>query len=182
MTTPAPEFTVKLRDFESQILYFNGMYKLPTAPYPTMDKVALHQAELLCKINLHPTYKGAIISRLNHFKKILSDELAEVDDIVEKLEASGPQETESYSELELLTDLADWLGDIQVYCASEMAKYGIPIKETLSIIMSSNFSKLDAQGNPIYDDTGKVLKGPFYWKPEPKIRAMLEQTIKENKK
>jgi hypothetical protein len=76
-------------------------------------------------------------------------------------------------------DLADWLGDIQVYCASEMAKYGIPITETKRIIMSSNFSKLDAKGQPIYDDEGKVQKGPMYWKPEPRIKAMLAEKIEE---
>lgn len=45
----------------------------------------------------------------------------------------------------------------------------------LDIIMASNFSKLGADGKPIYDDRGKVLKGPGYWKPEPKISAYLSQ-------
>ncbi len=29
-------------------------------------------------------------------------------------------------------------------------------------------------GLPIYDERGKVLKGPNYWKPEPKIRELLQ--------
>ena len=40
--------------------------------------------------------------------------------------------------------------------------------------MDSNESKLGADGNPIYDGNGKFLKGPNYWKPEPKIKALLE--------
>jgi hypothetical protein len=40
--------------------------------------------------------------------------------------------------------------------------------------MDSNESKLDANGNPIYDSNGKFLKGPNYWKPEPKIKTLLE--------
>ena len=66
------------------------------------------------------------------------------------------------------------LGDIIVYCRSEALKYGIPLEEVLDIIMDSNESKLGADGKPIYDENGKFLKGPNYWKPEPKIREMLE--------
>ena len=45
----------------------------------------------------------------------------------------------------------------------------------LNIIMESNFSKLGPDGKPIYDERGKVLKGPGYWKPEPAIRQYLSQ-------
>lgn len=38
--------------------------------------------------------------------------------------------------------------------------------------MQSNFSKLGADGKPIYDERGKVQKGQNYWKPEPKIKAL----------
>ena len=42
-------------------------------------------------------------------------------------------------------------------------------------VMDSNESKLGADGNPIYDANGKFLKGPHYWQPEPKIKAILEE-------
>ena len=48
-----------------------------------------------------------------------------------------------------------------------------PLEDVLDIIMDSNESKLGADGKPIYDANGKFLKGPNYWKPEPKIRALL---------
>lgn len=54
-----------------------------------------------------------------------------------------------------------------------MAKFGIPLDETLEIIMQSNFSKMGADGKPIDDERGKLQKGPNYWKPEPRIAAML---------
>ena len=113
--------------------------------------------------------------RLEDLKKILVEELDEIDEIIEELD----QDTE----LQTLTKLADLLGDVQVYCASEMTKFGLPVDATLEIIMDSNFSKLDANGNPIYDDRNKLLKGPNYWKPEPKIEQMLldnQQEIDEN--
>jgi len=39
--------------------------------------------------------------------------------------------------------------------------------------MDSNESKLGADGRPIYDANGKFLKGPNYWRPEPRIKALL---------
>ena len=70
--------------------------------------------------------------------------------------------------------IADLLGDIVVYCRSEALKYGIPLEEVLDIIMDSNQSKLGADGNPIYDANGKFLKGPNYWRPESRIKALLD--------
>ena len=70
--------------------------------------------------------------------------------------------------------IADLLGDVIVYCRSEALKYGLPLEEVLDIIMDSNESKLGADGKPIYDANGKFLKGPNYWKPEAKIKSMLE--------
>lgn len=78
--------------------------------------------------------------------------------------------------------LADLLGDIQVYCASEMAKFGLPLDDVLETIMRSNFSKLGEDGNPIYDERGKVLKGPNYWKPEPAIKELLESYQRKEQK
>lgn len=174
-------FNVTLRSFESQILYFNGMYKLPVAPYPTVHAVIMDEQKK------HPTNGDdvAVCRRLHSFKKILSDELNEIDLIVaqvqEALHVNSSGVEAKYKPEDFLTDMADLLGDIMVYCASEMAKYGIPQKETLAIIMSSNFSKLDNNGNPIYDSTGKVMKGPNYWKPEPAIKKMLEEKILQAK-
>jgi len=62
-----------------------------------------------------------------------------------------------------------------VYCRSEALKYGLPLEDVLDIIMDSNESKLGADGKPIYDANGKFLKGPNYWRPEPKIKVLLEK-------
>jgi len=134
--------------FSEDIKKFNGIYRLPVSEQPTLE-VGVPAAE-----------------RLRAFKSILAEELDEIDDIVAALEKGVP-------ELEALTMLADLLGDIQVYCASEMSKFGLPLDDVLGIIMQSNFSKLGSDGNPIYDERGKVQKGPNYWKPEPKIQALL---------
>lgn len=146
-----------MSQFSENIAKFNGMYKLPVSSVPTLE-VGVPVAD-----------------RLRAFKNILAEELDEIDEIVTAVEGGAPA-------AEVLTKLADLLGDIQVYCASEMAKFGLPLDAVLSIIMQSNFSKLGADGQPIYDERGKVMKGPNYWKPEPRIQAMLgEMTAPTNK-
>lgn len=148
---------IKLRSFDSKILYMNGMYKLPIAPYPSLN-ILLDQPK-----------------QLENFKKILAEEVDEIDDIVQMGIACSHLGGTKDDDLNVLTAMADLLGDIVVYCYSEAAKFGIPLSEVLSIIMDSNFSKLGADGQPIYDERGKVQKGPFYWKPEAKIKVLLEQ-------
>lgn len=164
-------FGIKLRSFASKILYFNGLYKLPIAQKPTLEEEAKWQRVRLNEPGM--STRDAILQRLADFRVILEKEIDEVEDIMTKVENPDVEEAE------ILTDIADWLNDITVYCSSENARYGIPSDEVLSIIMDSNFSKLDANGNPIYDSNGKVSKGPFYWKPEPKIRELLEERMKE---
>ncbi len=116
--------------------------------------------------NESPTIPDDTADRLVKFKATLMDEVHEIDDIV-TIANSGA------SKLEVAVALADLLGDIIVYCRSEALKYGLPLEEVLDLIMDSNESKLGPDGNPIYDQNGKFLKGPNYWKPEPKIRELL---------
>jgi len=124
--------------------------------------------------NGSPKLLGA--QRVRQFHNILAEEVEEGLDLAkryESLQAAQPSELNQDAALSLLTEMADWLGDIVVYCASEARRWGIPLEQVLRVIMESNFSKLDRNGDPIYDERGKVMKGPDYWKPEPKIRDIL---------
>jgi predicted HAD superfamily Cof-like phosphohydrolase len=143
-----------MSEFSQDISKFNGIYKLPVNTQPTLD------------VGVPP------VDRMAAFKDILMEEVHEIDEIIEAQNSGADP-------VQVLTMLADLLGDIQVYCASEMAKFGLPLDQVLSIIMQSNFSKLGADGLPIYDERGKVMKGPNYWKPEPKIQALLTELIQK---
>lgn len=142
-----------MSEFSDRIRAFNQMYRLPVLEIPVNNRDLKVQGQEQA-------------TRLINFKSILSKELSELDDILAMYNTDADH-------LDIMTAIADLLGDLQVYCASEMAKWGIPQDATLDIIMSSNMSKLGADGLPIYDDEGKVQKGPNYWKPEPEIRNML---------
>ena len=117
-----------------------------------------------------PTIPADTAERLVRFKKTLLDEVNELDDIVGM---AGQGE----SKVDIAVAIADMLGDIIVYCRSEALKYGLPLEQVLDLIMDSNESKLGADGKPIYDENGKFLKGPNYWKPEPKIRELLGRSM-----
>lgn len=109
--------------------------------------------------------------RIGNFEKILKEECEEIKDIKDSLNVYGLTAAKM---LRARVMLADLLGDIISYCASEAQRWDIPLEEVLAIIMASNFSKLDAEGKPIKDERGKFMKGPGYWKPEPYIQALLE--------
>lgn len=165
MTNPTiPSF----KSFEAAVLYFNGMYKLPLAPVPTLLNEQTWQNK---RLNADLDQVQALrVRMMDFFGTILQKELEEWEDIDNKA-AHGA------GNIDLLVELADLLCDIQVYCASEMARFGLPNNEILKIIMDSNFSKLGEDGQPIYDENGKVCKGPGYWKPEPAIRSLLVEML-----
>ena len=124
----------------------NAMYKLPAGDTPSLP--------------------ADVADRLVKFKATLMDEVHEIDEIVRLAKSGGHA-------ADIAVAIADLLGDIMVYCRSEALKYGLPLEDVLDVIMDSNESKLGADGNPIYDANGKFLKGPNYWKPEPRIKALL---------
>ena len=132
--------------FATRIAQMNAMYRLPS-----------HEA---------PTLPDDVADRLRKFKATLTDEVGEIDEIIDACNKGA-------SRLDVAVAIADLLGDVIVYCRSEALKYGIPLEAVLDVIMDSNQSKLGVDGKPIYDANGKFLKGPNYWKPEPKIRDLL---------
>lgn len=71
-----------------------------------------------------------------------------------------------------IVETADALGDL-IYVINGMSiELGIPLDHVFDEIHSSNMSKLDEDGNPIYREDGKVLKGPNFR--EPDIAMILE--------
>jgi hypothetical protein len=133
-----------LKEFLDKIAKFNEMYRLDVKQNPTCPSV----------------------QDLLNFRSIIQEELNEIDEII----ANYPSKTD----IENLTDLSDWHGDMCVYMHTHAHKFGLPMDKILDAIMESNFSKLDNDGKPIYDERGKVLKGPNFYPPEPLIKKILE--------
>ena len=64
-----------------------------------------------------------------------------------------------------LLEVADALTDILYVTYGAGHAFGINLDKCFEEVQSSNMSKLDENRNPIYNESGKVMKGPNYFKP-----------------
>ena len=62
-------------------------------------------------------------------------------------------------------EVADALTDILYVTYGAGHAFGIDLDKCFEEVQSSNMSKLDENRNPIYNESGKVMKGPDYFKP-----------------
>ena len=65
-----------------------------------------------------------------------------------------------------LVEVADALTDILYVTYGAGHAFGIDLDKCFDEVQQSNMSKLDDHDNPIYNDSGKVMKGPKYFKPD----------------
>ena len=65
-----------------------------------------------------------------------------------------------------LVEVADALTDILYVTYGAGHAFGIDLDKCFDEVQQSNMSKLDDHGKPIYNDLGKVMKGPKYFKPD----------------
>jgi len=74
-----------------------------------------------------------------------------------------------------LVEIADALGDQLYILCGTILKHGLQhkIEAVFEEIQKSNMSKLDAEGNPIFREDGKILKGENYFKPN--IKSILDK-------
>jgi predicted HAD superfamily Cof-like phosphohydrolase len=84
-----------------------------------------------------------------------------IDLIKEELE----ELTEAMNNNDLL-EVADALTDILYVTYGAGHSFGINLDKCFDEVQNSNMSKLDENNKPIYNDAGKVMKGPKYFKPD----------------
>ena len=84
-----------------------------------------------------------------------------IDLIKEELE----ELTEAMKNNDLL-EVADALTDILYVTYGAGHAFGIDLDKCFEEVQNSNMSKLDENGQPIYNESGKVMKGPDYFKPD----------------
>ena len=81
--------------------------------------------------------------------ELIKEELAELKDAIEKD----------------IKEAADALTDILYVTYGAGHAFGINLDDCFKEVQNSNMSKLGEDGKPIYNDKGKVMKGPNYFKP-----------------
>jgi len=81
---------------------------------------------------------------------LIKEELAELKEAMEKKD---------------LLEVADALTDILYVTYGAGHAFGIDLDKCFEEVQNSNMSKLGENGKPIYNEFGKVMKGPNYFKP-----------------
>ena len=76
------------------------------------------------------------------------------------------EELKNAMESKDLLEVADALTDILYVTYGAGHAFGINLDKCFDEVQNSNMSKLGNNGKPIYNESGKVLKGPDYFKPD----------------
>ena len=112
------------------------------------DKVGTFMKTFGQEVKIKPSFSSDKINKLR------------IDLIKEELE----ELTEAMQKKDLL-EVADALTDILYVTYGAGHAFGINLDECFNEVQKSNMSKLGNDGKPIYDQSGKVMKGPDYFKP-----------------
>ena len=76
------------------------------------------------------------------------------------------EELKEATENKDLLEVADALTDILYVTYGAGHAFGIDLDKCFEEVQSSNMSKLGEDGKPLYNESGKVMKGPKYFKPD----------------
>ena len=113
------------------------------------DKVGTFMKTFGQEVKNQPALSSDKINNLRY--DLIKEELAELKDAMEKKD---------------LLEVADALTDILYVTYGAGHAFGIDLDKCFEEVQNSNMSKLDENGKPIYNESGKVMKGPNYFKPD----------------
>ena len=101
------------------------------------------------EVKTKPSFSDEKINRLRY--DLIKEELEELKVAMESKD---------------LLEVADALTDILYVTYGAGHAFGIDLDQCFEEVQSSNMSKLGEDGKPIYNESGKVMKGPKYFKPD----------------
>ena len=100
------------------------------------------------EVKNRPSFSTEKINKLRH--DLINEELSELKNAIDQKD---------------LLEVADALTDILYVTYGAGHAFGIDLDKCFNEVQNSNMSKLGEDGKPIYNEMGKVLKGPNYFKP-----------------
>ena len=101
------------------------------------------------EVKLKPSFSTEKINQLRY--NLINEELEELKEAIARKD---------------LLEVADALTDILYVTYGAGHAFGIDLDKCFEEVQNSNMSKLGTDGKPIYNDKGKVMKGPNYFKPD----------------
>jgi len=113
------------------------------------EKVKIFMQTFGQEVKKKPSFSSEKINNLRY--DLIKEELEELKEALDKKD---------------LIEVADALTDILYVTYGAGHAFGINLDDCFEEVQQSNMSKLDNEGKPIYNDAGKVMKGPKYFKPD----------------
>ena len=113
------------------------------------NKVGIFMKTFGQEVKNKPSFGSDKINKLR--LDLIKEELEELTEAMEKKD---------------LLEVADALTDILYVTYGAGHAFGIDLDKCFDEVQNSNMSKLGENGKPIYNDSGKVMKGPNYFKPD----------------
>ena len=113
------------------------------------SKVGIFMKTFGQEVKNKPSFSNDKINKLRI--DLIKEELSELQDAMKNKD---------------LLEVADALTDILYVTYGAGHAFGIDLDKCFNEVQNSNMSKLDENGKPIYNDAGKVMKGPNYFKPD----------------
>ena len=112
------------------------------------DKVGTFMKTFGQEVKTKPSFSTDKINKLRI--DLIKEELEELKEAMQKKD---------------LLEVADALTDILYVTYGAGHSFGIDLDQCFNEVQNSNMSKLGKDGKPIYNESGKVMKGPNYFKP-----------------
>ena len=112
------------------------------------EKVGTFMKTFGQEVKLDPSFSTDKINKLR--LSLIKEELEELSEAMQKKD---------------IVEVADALTDILYVTYGAGHAFGINLDKCFEEVQNSNMSKLDLNGKPIYNEKGKVMKGPNYFKP-----------------
>ena len=113
------------------------------------EKVGTFMKTFGQEVKLKPSLSSDKINSLR--LSLIKEELNELKDALDRKD---------------LVEIADALTDILYVTYGAGHAFGINLDKCFDEVQNSNMSKLGKDGKPIYNELGKVMKGPNYFKPD----------------
>ena len=113
------------------------------------DKVGTFMKTFGQEVKTKPSFSTDKINKLR--LDLIKEELSELKEAMDNKD---------------LLEVADALTDILYVTYGAGHAFGIDLDKCFEEVQNSNMSKLDENGKPIYNEHGKVMKGPNYFKPD----------------
>ena len=113
------------------------------------NKVKIFMGTFGQEVKIKPSLSTDKINKLRY--DLIKEELEELKEAMENKD---------------LLEVADALTDILYVTYGAGHAFGLNLDKCFEEVQNSNMSKLGENGKPIYNEDGKVMKGPKYFKPD----------------